>query len=593
MFKSSIKSIGIIFRYAPALAALKILTALITAGGTVVSVLFLQWTADSLSYLAADSFNMSEFSLYGLGLIGTAAIPVLFGGYLDNMLQIMLERKLSECLAVDIIGKFMRIPYTDYENPALYDTLQRMSKKSDEMILRLFKAAVAALRYMFTLAGMIIIFMQVGAGICISFALLFIPLIWLNFKTADMMNHIYNEQSMEQRKMEYLEKLMSERSSLYELKIFNAVDYLVTKWKLITDLLLKQRIQIKVRAHNYYLLGNILTFLWLLINLLFLCRSVLVHKMTVGVFISVFVAVGEALDCSESLYMSLQQLRWRAGIVSHFQKFMGLEENVRAQESEPVGGKELPAIVFENVSFSYPNSDRLILDDVSFSIGDGEHVALVGENGAGKTTIVKLLCGLYQPSKGRILVGGRDIQELSDEQRSSFFSVVFQDYCRFCLTLRENIALGRLEEMNEDEKIREALQKAGISWGDDLDIVLGKIYDNGKEPSGGQWQRIAIARAYFSDCRFVILDEPTAALDPVAESEVYRNISSVLQNKNCIFISHRLASAKLADRILVLSDGKLAEDGTHQQLMEQKGIYAGLYHAQSRWYCSGEGETGE
>ena len=194
-------------------------------------------------------------------------------------------------------------------------------------------------------------------------------------------------------------------------------------------------------------------------------------------------------------------------------------------------------------------------------------------NGAGKSTIIKLLCRLYRPQSGRIVVNGIDLQEFSQEQLQKLFSVVFQDYNRFYLTLRENVAAGALERKEDDESVRKALRMAGIENEKllmELDLPLGKLEEQGIELSGGQWQRIAIARAYFTDSEFVILDEPTSALDPIAENAMYENIASILTQKSCIFISHRLASAKMADRILVLSKGQIQEEGSHADVYKRQ-----------------------
>ena len=313
--------------------------------------------------------------------------------------------------------------------------------------------------------------------------------------------------------------------------------------------------------------------------------SALEGSITLGVFAAVLTAMGEALDDSEALYMTLQKMRWGTNVVSHFLRFMRLEEEHDPPKSKEIKGDN--CILFENVSFTYPGSEHCILKNVSFEIKGGEHIALVGVNGAGKSTIIKLLCRLYRPQSGRIVVNGIDLQEFSQEQLQKLFSVVFQDYNRFYLTLRENVAAGALERKEDDESVRKALRMAGIENEKllmELDLPLGKLEEQGIELSGGQWQRIAIARAYFTDSEFVILDEPTSALDPIAENAMYENIASILTQKSCIFISHRLASAKMADRILVLSKGQIQEEGSHAELMERGGIYADMYRMQSSWY---------
>jgi len=243
------------------------------------------------------------------------------------------------------------------------------------------------------------------------------------------------------------------------------------------------------------------------------------------------------------------------------------------------------------VVFTYPKTEAKILNGVSFEVKEGERVALVGENGAGKSTIIKLLCRLYKPDSGRILINGMDIQMVDAAALRRVFSVVFQDFCKYTMTLRENIAFGDLTKLNDDNALHDAL-KMGLANGiAELDTPLGKLEEDGVDISGGQWQRIAVARACLPDSAFVILDEPTASLDPVAESNMYHSFAEVLKNRGCIMISHRLASARMADKIVVLSDGIVIETGGHEDLMSASGLYARMYESQSAWYLKGGAEV--
>jgi ABC-type multidrug transport system fused ATPase/permease subunit len=230
-----------------------------------------------------------------------------------------------------------------------------------------------------------------------------------------------------------------------------------------------------------------------------------------------------------------------------------------------------------------------VLRGVTFSVRQGERVALVGENGAGKSTIVKLLCGLYKPDSGDILIGGAPIAELSASRLRRVLRVVFQDFGSYELTLRENLAFGDIGKLNDDGALRGALERGLWSESMALDTNLGKIEDDGVDLSGGQWQRIAVARSLVGDCAFVILDEPTAALDPLAESRMYETFQSVLRERGCVMISHRLASAKLADKIIVLDGGAVAQSGAHDELMKTEGRYREMFTAQAAWYVDGGG----
>jgi ATP-binding cassette subfamily B protein len=242
---------------------------------------------------------------------------------------------------------------------------------------------------------------------------------------------------------------------------------------------------------------------------------------------------------------------------------------------------------FCNVYFKYPNSDKYILNNISFSIRNGEKLAIAGENGSGKSTIIKLMLGLYKPDRGSITIDGNDIFSLTPESLKRLFSVLFQDFYNYNLTLRENIALGNIERLNDDDAIKQAAQKGtadDIINNIGLDTYLGKIYKDGIDLSYGHWQRIAISRTIMANGCILILDEPTAALDPKAEAQIYESFLKSTIGKCSILISHRLGSTRLADKIIVINKGTVVEFGTHVELIGANGIYKNMFEAQAEWY---------
>ena len=254
-------------------------------------------------------------------------------------------------------------------------------------------------------------------------------------------------------------------------------------------------------------------------------------------------------------------------------------------------------IAFENVSFRYPGTERDILKNVTFYIKEGEKTAFVGENGAGKSTIIKLLCGLYEPTAGNVTIGGVPVRELSPKLRTRLLSVVFQNFQSYQLTLRENVAFGNLKALGDDGKLRHALGLAdAMDLADTqekgLDRNLGRLERDGQDLSKGQWQRVAMARAFVSDAKYVVLDEPTASLDPLAESRMYENFARIFRERGTVLISHRLASARMADRILVLDGGRIVQTGSHGELMAEDGLYRTMFLAQSSFYKEEESGTG-
>ena len=245
--------------------------------------------------------------------------------------------------------------------------------------------------------------------------------------------------------------------------------------------------------------------------------------------------------------------------------------------------------VFENVGFRYPDAEAWALRGVEFELRAGEVLALVGENGAGKTTLVKLLARLYEPDEGRILLDGRDLRDYDLDDLRANIGVIFQDFVRYHLTAGENIGVGRIEALDDSARIRDAARQAmadatiqALPLG--YDQVIGRRFKNGIDVSGGQWQKIAIARAYMRDAQVMILDEPTAALDARSEFEVFQRFKELSQRRTAVLISHRFSSVRMADRILVLAGGRVEASGTHDQLMAQGGRYAELFELQAAGY---------
>lgn len=248
----------------------------------------------------------------------------------------------------------------------------------------------------------------------------------------------------------------------------------------------------------------------------------------------------------------------------------------------------MQSLEFRNVSFRYPSGDHDIIKNMSFQIESGHHYAFVGVNGAGKTTIIKLITGLYRDYEGEILLNGRELRAYSVDQLKGLCAVVYQDFAQYNITLGENIAVGAAEACSAED-IRAAAKYARLDsvvaeLSNGMDTPLGRTQEKGQELSGGQWQRVAIARAIVKRNALQILDEPTSAMDPLMENKLYEDFANISNGKTTIFISHRLGSTKLADTIFVLSDGKIAEEGSHSSLMARKGIYYEMYASQRKWY---------
>jgi len=572
------------FRYAPWLTVLKIFQIGLSAVLGPLSIYFTQRIIDEAAGIITNGSDWNRLIIWvALLLFSMLFFSAIGGGFLNGILYVSIRRKLTIGMTPDVVEKFKRLDYACFEDKDVQDTLQRMSSDPQDKVFQLFLTILGVLECMVGVVGAALIFAQAGWWFVVGFAALLAPMIWLDFKAADMMNTMFNEQSADERKMHYLGGLLSNKSSLFELKIFRATDYISKKWRGISRDVLGTRVKTTIRSQKYFLISTILFKCWSFFIVLGLVSAIINGNITIGLFTALITSTWAVLNNADTLSHAVQNLRQRYLLTEHYYKFLSLPE---IQNEGELLTEERPNIVFENVEFTYPKTDAKILNGVSFEVKQGERVALVGENGAGKSTIIKLLCRLYKPDSGRILINGTDIQTADAAALRRVFSVVFQDFCKYALTLRENVAFGDLSKLRDDNALRDAL-KMGLAEGiAELDTPLGKLEENGVDISGGQWQRVAVARACLPNSAFVILDEPTASLDPVAESDMYHSFAEVLKNRGCIMISHRLASAKMADKIVVLSDGVVSETGAHADLMAAGGLYSHMYASQSAWYSS-------
>jgi ABC-type multidrug transport system fused ATPase/permease subunit len=546
------------------------------------SIYFIQQVIDAASGVVAHGASWRPLAVWCACLLGALLFNSTEGGFLDGILFIAIKRRLNHGMTPNIADKFKRLEYACFEDKDVQDTLQRMSSDPQDKVFQLFLSVTGALSCIIAMAGSAVVFAQAGWWFMAGFLALLAPTVWLDFKAADMMNTMFNSQSTDERRMRDLGNLVAGKAALFELKLFGATDYIMGKWRGLARHVLSTRLKTTFRSQRYYLASLILFKIWTAFIMITLVSAAVRGDMTIGLFTALIASIGAVLSNAELLSHTLQRLRSRYLLMDHYYAFLALPE--AAYGNKNLGEGPL-RVEFDQVVFTYPKTGQPVLNGVSFTVEPGERVSLVGENGAGKSTIIKLLCRLYEPDSGRILVNGIPIRELRRSELQRVFSVIFQDYQRYELSLRENVALSDLSKLEDNEALRAALVMGmAEDIADNLDVPLGKLDPAGRDLSGGQWQRVALARACLPDSAFVILDEPAAALDPLAESRMYESFARVLANRGCILISHRLASARMADKIVVLADGIVAESGDHRTLMEAGGLYARMYDSQRSWY---------
>jgi ATP-binding cassette subfamily B protein len=313
-------------------------------------------------------------------------------------------------------------------------------------------------------------------------------------------------------------------------------------------------------------------------------------QLSIGTLTFLAGAIQQASSNIQQIFSTIAAIGDQALFLTDLLAFFNMQPTIRSKPNAlPAPRPIKQGIEFRNVSFSYPGNSRLILDHINFHVHPTERLALIGENGQGKTTIVKLITRLYDPTEGQILLDGVDLREYDLEDLHREMGVIFQDFMRYEMTAAENIAVGRVEELSNPELLRAAAQKsmadatiARLPRG--YDQMLGRRFENGVDISGGEWQKVALARAYLRNAQILILDEPTAALDARSEFEVFQRFAELTAGKMALFISHRFSTVRSADRIIVLENGKIAEEGSHDQLARLGGRYAEMFEMQASSY---------
>lgn len=374
---------------------------------------------------------------------------------------------------------------------------------------------------------------------------------------------------------------------LQEIRHFALFDYLKARWRAIADEYIGKKNKIMARHIKCNMAADFLRSIVYLAVLFIAARAIYQNPVLgLGTFTLVFTLSGQLQNTAGECLVDIMVL---AQNIPYMQEFFYLDKLEREVCSADSGEEGTGEITFENVSFAYPNTDNKVLQDINLRIREGEKIAVVGENGSGKSTFISLLCGMFDPMTGRIRVGGADVGSHTAAARKAV-SVVFQDFAHYETSIRENITISDKHRNAADQEIMELLQKINVDdvvkeQKNGLHELVGSFSEKANNLSGGQWQKISLARAaYRNKAKIMILDEPTSALDPVAEAQLYHNFTALTEDKTTILISHRLGITSVVDRILVFKEGRIIEDGSHKELMAKKGYYAQMYHAQAQWY---------
>jgi ATP-binding cassette subfamily B protein len=501
-----------------------------------------------------------------------------------------VRKKQSLKLEIYMYGllhsKAIKLDLINFERPEYFDCLSRASREAPWRPNSILNNLVSMLRGLISLLLMAGLIFTLHWTLVVLLLVANIPGIWLRLYYADILYNFQRQQTPEARKSAYFNWLLTGDRPSREVRLFGLGNYFISLFKKSFLKQKEEEINIIRRRTIIELISNLFKASALLITLLFIAHQTINGKLSLGQMAMFLLAFRQGMIYIKDLFGSLAGLYEDSLFIGDTFEFLNLKENVTAVKPVVIPSQLNKSIVIDNLSFTYPGNNFRTINNISFEIKKGEIIALVGPNGAGKSTLVRLLCRLYDPDSGKVTYDGSDIRNMDPEEYRKLFSVVFQDFMLYNLSAGENIRMGNIDEKNPDGRIKATAVTTGVhelidNLPNGYETVIGNLFDDSRELSWGEWQKISLARALFRDAPLLILDEPSSALDADTEYDIFSRFREIVKGRTSILISHRFTNVSLADRIIVLDKGEIAETGTHDDLMKKGGIYFTMFTKQS------------
>ncbi len=529
---------------------------------------------------------------YLIGGIALVSLLLQFINSIKSLVSSLTLNVVGRKISYIIQRKAAELDLKFYDTAEYYQKLDNARRVMGRRWDMLLNAPIDILGSIITLVSMIALLAAFNYWLVPIIIIALVPNIFVQLKTRFKEVQFFSDQISENRKINYTENILSDRAFAKEVRIFNLNDYLIE----MSQKFFRKQFE-KLKKLKTWQIKKIMTWSFLSNVVLLGCELQIAYNAVLG-----HLTIGEWQLYSSTLknietgivkIFSILAVSYEEDLYADIlMELMNTKPDIDMEQGKAYPTlKNPPRIEFKNVSFTYPNTKTKLLKDISFVIHPGEKIALVGLNGSGKSTMIKLLTRLYDPNEGEIIFDHTNVKRYKPSDIYRLFGVVFQDFSRFAFTAAENIGISDLSKMQDMESIKKAAEASGTN---ELIEKLPKSYntyltkffdvDGCSDLSGGEWQKIAIARAFFRDAPVVILDEPTAALDPQAEYEIYKQFLSLCNNKSAILISHRLSSVRMVDRIFFIKDGMIVEAGTHHELMALEGEYYRLFTMQATQY---------
>ena len=581
------ESTGLVWKSAPGWAFANIVMSVIRSIFPLLLIWLLKVVIDDITSAA------SAGAVSGPDMVITPVLILALVWFLDevssdfsNYVRKKQSLKLETYMYGLIHEKAVRLDLINFERPEYYDCLTRASREAPwrpNSILNNIVSMLKGLLSLLLMAGVIFTFRWWLALILI---IANIPGIWLRLHYANVLYNFRRDQTPEARKSAYFNWLLTGDRPSRELRLFGLGHYFRDLFRKSFLKQKEQEVEIVRKRTMIELISNLFKAAALAVTFLYISDATIGGRLSLGQLAMYLVAFRQGMVYIKDMFVSMAGLYEDSLFIGDTFEFLNLDEEIKALDPVKRITTINDNIVADNISFTYPGNDFKSISNVTLKVKKGEIVALVGPNGAGKSTLARLLCRLYDPDTGTVWADGTDIRHFDPGEYRKMFSVIFQDFMLYNLSVGENIRMGDIENSDPSVRIRDTAAMTGIhdlieSFPNDYDTVIGNLFDDSRELSWGEWQKIALARALFRIAPVLILDEPSSALDAETEYDIFNRFRDIVKGRTSVLISHRFTNVSLADRIIVLDKGAVVETGTHEELMKKGGIYSSMYSKQT------------
>jgi ATP-binding cassette subfamily B protein len=581
--------LGIVWKAGPTVVLLgvvfRVLTALLPIGLLAISKLIVDRIVQVVSHHQQIPRTLwwlvlAEFALAAIGSMLARTLD-----YFDTL----LADKYTRYVSIEVMRHAAGLDLSAYEDPIFYDRLERARVQATDR-LGMIQSLGRLLQQTVTTLSLSISIVYFSPWLLLILIAGVVPA-FLGESHFAFLEYAKNfRQTPVRRHLDYLRILGGSKEAAKELKLFGLGSFLTARFAQLSNEIYRENVELAGRRLRVGALLTVLGTLGYYTAYVWVIWRTALGELSIGTLYFLAGAILQASNNIQQIFSTASSIADQALFLTDLLAFFEMQPTIRSKPNAlPAPRPVMRGFEFRDVSFEYPGTTRLVLDRLNFTLRPGERVALIGENGEGKTTIVKLLTRLYDPTGGRILLDGVDLRDYDIEDLYREVGVIFQDFMRYEMTARENVGVGRIEDLDDTERVISAARK---SLADEViarlpggyEQMLGRRFHEGVDLSGGEWQRLALARAYLRDAQLLILDEPTAALDARSEYEVFARFAELTEGKMTLFISHRFSTVRMADRIIVLANGRIAEEGNHQQLIALGGQYAEMFELQAASY---------